>query len=566
MSTRGKRKARRGSSAVRQSTSPGSPAGQLDDSEQQDVAQLLGIQEGYLPVLPGTMEGETPVHAPYTRAGMAHTGFRVDSYPYSELRQSYEGDVERLYTQHSAGLEDTETEAQQHMAGGVQATDDPQPTNPAPDARLRPRQVRIISTDSEGNTVIEVFTILDSHRRPGVPPGKRIILEYNASCQPVGFSAVRFRRMTGDIVRSENFVRIPDDWTKVPDRTKEDIWDALMAYFFVPPEYNLEAVKNEAFKDMGSKLRTWRHELKKICASTEEDTPDTIRARLGGQTLGEYNPVDLDILLERWCTQENREYAAKMKSLRALNDSPHCTGSMSYARLTHEEAERLGHQPTRAHNYVKSHTKKGGRYPNDIVKERCEKMNELIPTDPAASSSITERTVRWAPNDAFAQAMGNKPEYAGRVRMAGPNILPVRGTIHSYYTPSQARSGNVRYSTISQDTLDRALDAERAKHKEEIDALLAENNARVAQQVAEQMAENNARVARQAAEQEAERQARFDARFRQLEEMIRFHTPPDNASPPFALVMDIVERMLWMSMIASLVENLRLFTVVYKLM
>ncbi|XP_059429119.1 uncharacterized protein LOC132162898 [Corylus avellana] len=134
-----------------------------------------------------------------------------------------------------------------------------------------------------------------------------------------------------------------------------------------------------------------------------------------------------------------------MKSLRALNDSPHCTGSMSYARLTHEEAERLGHQPTRAQNYVKSHTKKGGGYPNDIVKERCEKMNELIPTDPAASSSITEGTVRWAPNDAFAQAMGNKPEYAGRV-------------------------------------------------------------------------------------------------------------------------MDIVERMLWMSMIDSLVENLRLFTVVYKLM
>ncbi|XP_059440780.1 uncharacterized protein LOC132173327 [Corylus avellana] len=354
-------------------------------------------------------------------------------------------------------------------------------------------------TDSEGNTVIEVFTILDSHRRPGVPPGKRIILEYNASCQPVGFSAVRFRRMTGDIVRSGNFVRIPDDWSK--------------AYFFVPPEYNLEA----------------------------EDTPDTIRARLGGQTLGEYNAVDLDILLERWCTQENREYAAKMKSLRALNDSPHCTGSMSYARLTHEEAERLGHQPTRAHNYVKSHTKKGGGYPNDIVKERCEKMNELIPTDPAASSSITEGTVRWAPNDAFAQAMGNKPEYAGRVRMAGPNILPVRGTIHSYYTPSQARSGNVRYSTISQDTLDRALDAERAKHKEEMDALLAENNARVAQQVAEQMAENNARVARQAAEQEAERQARFDARFRQLEEMIRFHTPPDNASPPFAMVRSSVD-------------------------
>ncbi|XP_059430152.1 uncharacterized protein LOC132163797 [Corylus avellana] len=409
---------------------------------------------------------------------MAQMGYRIGSYRDSELRQCAEGDVERLDTQHSAGMEDTETQAQEDMVGGAQATDDPQPTNPAPSDRLGPRQVRTISTDSEGNTIIEVCTILDSHRRPRVPPGKRIILEYNASFLPVGFSAVRFRRMTGDIIKSGNFVRIPDDWSK--------------AYFFVSPEYNLEAVKDEAFRDMGSKLRTWRHDLKKICAITEEDTPDTIRARLGGQRLGEYNAVDLDILLERWCTQENREYAAKMKTLRALNDSPHCTGSKSYARLTQEEAERLGHQPTRAENYVRSHKKKNGSYPNDIVKERCERMKELIPTDPAASSNITDGTVRWAPNDAFDQAIGNKPEYAGRVRMAGPNILPMQGTIRSYYTPSQ--------------------------------------------QVEEQMAENNARIARQVAEQEAERQARFDARFRQLEELMRLYTSPDSASPPVARV------------------------------
>ncbi|XP_059450785.1 uncharacterized protein LOC132181549 [Corylus avellana] len=198
---------------------------------------------------------------------------------------------------------------------------------------------------------------------------------------------------------------------------------------------------------MGSKLRTWRHDLKKICAITEEDTPDTIRARLGGQTLGEYNAIDLDILLERWCTQENREYTAKMKRLRALNDSPHCTGSKSYARLTHEEAERLGHQPTRAQNYVRSHTKKNGSYSNDIVKERCERMKELIPTDLAASSSITKGTIKWAPNDAFAQAIGNKPEYAGRFGWLdqifclckGPYAHTIHSHRHGQKTPSTPR-------------------------------------------------------------------------------------------------------------------------------
>jgi hypothetical protein len=61
-------------------------------------------------------------------------------------------------------------------------------------------------------------------------------------------------------------------------------------------------------------------------------------------------------------------------------------------------------------------------------------MLELIPNDPATSSSMTEGIVRWALNDAFVQELRNKLEYAGKVRQVGPNILPVRDSIHSYYT------------------------------------------------------------------------------------------------------------------------------------
>jgi hypothetical protein len=38
-------------------------------------------------------------------------------------------------------------------------------------------------------------------------------------------------------------------------------------------------------------------------------------------------------------------------------------------------------------------------------------MKELLPTNPTATSSIIERTVWWAPNDAYSQALGNKPKY-----------------------------------------------------------------------------------------------------------------------------------------------------------
>jgi hypothetical protein len=62
-------------------------------------------------------------------------------------------------------------------------------------------------------------------------------------------------------------------------------------------------------------------------------------------------------------------------------------------------------------------------------------MRRLEESDPAALVEGPKGTIRWAPNDAYVQAHGNKPEYAGRVRGVSKNILPVQGHIHSYYTP-----------------------------------------------------------------------------------------------------------------------------------
>jgi hypothetical protein len=69
-----------------------------------------------------------------------------------------------------------------------------------------------------------------------------------------------------------------------------------------------------------------------------------------------------------------------------------------------------------------------------------------------ASYSMTQGTVRWAPNDVYEQVLG-KPEYAGRVRQVGPNVLPVRGTTRSCYIPSQARSSTQRQPMFTQDEM-----------------------------------------------------------------------------------------------------------------
>jgi hypothetical protein len=63
-------------------------------------------------------------------------------------------------------------------------------------------------------------------------------------------------------------------------------------------------------------------------------------------------------------------------------------------------------------------------------------MKRLADSDPAELEEGPEGMVRWAPNDAYAQAHGNKPEYTGRVRGESKNILLVRGYIHIYYISS----------------------------------------------------------------------------------------------------------------------------------
>jgi hypothetical protein len=100
-------------------------------------------------------------------------------------------------------------------------------------------------------------------------------------------------------------------------------------------------------------------------------------------------------------------------------------------------------------------------------------MERLQESDSAELVDGPQGMVRWIPNDAYTQVHGNKPEYAGRVRGISKNILPMRGNIHSYYTPFQARSQNLG-STVVSEMIQSAIQAERKQHKQQIDEMLAQ--------------------------------------------------------------------------------------------
>jgi hypothetical protein len=73
------------------------------------------------------------------------------------------------------------------------------------------------------------FQVISDPRKNFVlPVGKKIVLEYNVTTQPVGRSANRFRRHIAKIVRSGNYVHMHDEWRKVDKQIKLDMWAALM--------------------------------------------------------------------------------------------------------------------------------------------------------------------------------------------------------------------------------------------------------------------------------------------------------------------------------------------------
>jgi hypothetical protein len=74
--------------------------------------------------------------------------------------------------------------------------------------------------------------------------------------------------------------------------------------FYIPPNYDLQKVKRDAFRHMGVKLKNWRHSTKVKLGSQRGDTPKTVWARVGARRLINYRPEDVDALLNKWCDEE----------------------------------------------------------------------------------------------------------------------------------------------------------------------------------------------------------------------------------------------------------------------
>jgi hypothetical protein len=84
----------------------------------------------------------------------------------------------------------------------------------------------VLGANSDGVTEYEV--VMKPPLYWEIPPGKKIVLRFNNSFQPLGLSADNFIRNCGKLVRNRNFVNMRDEWENVELARRQRLWEALM--------------------------------------------------------------------------------------------------------------------------------------------------------------------------------------------------------------------------------------------------------------------------------------------------------------------------------------------------
>ena len=79
----------------------------------------------------------------------------------------------------------------------------------------------------------------------------------------------------------------------------------MQKHFYILLGLDIAAIKNDEFRDIGEKLKLWKHKLKFKLLIQSSNTPETMRVR-AGQILQKYNPDDMDKLLDIWCDVNNQ--------------------------------------------------------------------------------------------------------------------------------------------------------------------------------------------------------------------------------------------------------------------
>jgi hypothetical protein len=84
----------------------------------------------------------------------------------------------------------------------------------------------VLGTDSNRDNQYEIVTDLPSYW--GIPPRKKITLQFNNLDHPLGLGAGKFRRSCGKLIRTGSFIHMQDEWGNVDPIRRQCLWEVLM--------------------------------------------------------------------------------------------------------------------------------------------------------------------------------------------------------------------------------------------------------------------------------------------------------------------------------------------------
>ncbi|KAI8557091.1 hypothetical protein RHMOL_Rhmol05G0307700 [Rhododendron molle] len=317
-----------------------------------------------------------------------------------------------------------------------QLTIQPQPTQPQP-PQPQPAQPQPIQPQEQdnfelgGNIDDEIFNEVEVGIRDesnirtkrgitrlsdiwNLPPGKKVVVDFNATCLPVGEEGGVFNRFIGTVARKPHLCPINcKSWYVVPNHYKEDCWSIIESKFFIPDDER-DQIKNNTLKSLGEKLRAWRCSLKakyydesKTAAQVVATAPPTV------------NPEQYADLVSYWYSTDGQLLSIANKRRRKEKNNPHTAGSKTYAQHAHELEKREEVGVSRTMLYEPTHTKKDGKTPvSDKAAENMLKMKDLMASQQSPPEENTKGKINWSKNDIYSQVIDEK-EHSGRFRGLG---------------------------------------------------------------------------------------------------------------------------------------------------
>ncbi|XP_039141236.1 uncharacterized protein LOC120278524 [Dioscorea cayenensis subsp. rotundata] len=175
-----------------------------------------------------------------------------------------------------------------------------------------------------------------------LPPGEKVVVEWNSRDQPVELSGGMLAQFLGHIASNcQNFPIGYEKWQKIPESYKDHVWNNIIKSKL---EVNDDGHKRYIFKSLAKKWRDNRYNLYNLMKCDPDGPREANIARKPPEI-----PLDQWVAFVDYRARPDTKAKAEQNTINRTHQTmPHTLGFKSIARLENEMEKQLGRFVTRA--------------------------------------------------------------------------------------------------------------------------------------------------------------------------------------------------------------------------